>query len=274
MTTFRFMAYRDFKRTLGKMNAAVECAELAVRRFLQDARCSDNPTAFVQAVSAELNVRVDHLDASLLRGLISQLHITSVHQEFEYFLTSMARELRGKSIEPDKGDSLLKGTLKQLLGGYEKALKEVGRCEVEVAEYYRLVRNSFAHEGSDGARKVDVTRLRELVKQEGDSFSRLNAPHSFGAVDFDDFVLFTRIVKRLAEKLCQAVRPTNDEIVEMIRKHNEHAAFDVNFKKLRRRKQNPDQLRRAVTNLLRTLYSLDSDESAPIVESLMRGLLA
>jgi hypothetical protein len=274
MTTFRFMAYRDFKRTLGKVNAAVECAELAVRRFLQDVDRSGNPTAFVQAVSAELNVRVDHLDAPLLRGLIAQLHIASVHQEFECFLTTMARELRGKAIEPDRRDSLLKATLKQLLGGYEKGLKEVGRFEVEVAEYYRLVRNGFAHEGADGAPKTDVARLRELVKQQGDSFSRLNAPHSFGAVDFDDFVLFTRVVKRLAEKLCQAVRPTDDEIVEMIEKHNEHAAFGVSFKKLRRRKQNPDQLRRAVTNLVKTLYSLKSDESAPIVESLVRGLLA
>jgi hypothetical protein len=33
-TDFRFVAYRDFKRTLGKINTVVECAELATRNSL------------------------------------------------------------------------------------------------------------------------------------------------------------------------------------------------------------------------------------------------
>jgi hypothetical protein len=37
MTAFTFIAYRDFKRTLGKMDAVVECAELATRKFIYEA---------------------------------------------------------------------------------------------------------------------------------------------------------------------------------------------------------------------------------------------
>jgi hypothetical protein len=33
-TDFRFFAYRDFKRTLGKINTVVECAELATPNLL------------------------------------------------------------------------------------------------------------------------------------------------------------------------------------------------------------------------------------------------
>jgi hypothetical protein len=274
MTTFRFIAFRDFKRTLGKMNAAVECAELAMRRLLRDVEQSNNRAEFVQAVSKEFNVRVDSLDASLLKGLIAQFHIATVHQEFEGFLTSLARELRGKAIKPDEGDSLLKGTLKQLLGGFEEGQNKIGRFEVEIAEYYRLVRNGFAHDGADGAVKKNVTRLRSLVKEQGVTFSRMNSPNTFESVEFDDFILFTRVVKKLAEKLSQAVRPSDADIVEMVRKHNENGAHNVNFKKFHHLKQNSERLERAISSLLRTLYGLDPNESAPIVRSLMAGLLA
>jgi len=43
--------------------------------------------------------------------------------------------------------------LKQLLGGFEEGQNKIGRFEVEIAEYYRLVRNGFAHDGADGAVK-------------------------------------------------------------------------------------------------------------------------
>lgn len=33
-TDFRFVAYRDFKRTLGKINIVVECEELATTNLL------------------------------------------------------------------------------------------------------------------------------------------------------------------------------------------------------------------------------------------------
>ena len=64
-TDFRFVAYRDFKRTLGKINAVVECAELATRKFVDEAEHDTDPDKFVQQVSAEFKVRVDKLDMAL-----------------------------------------------------------------------------------------------------------------------------------------------------------------------------------------------------------------
>ena len=61
-TDFRFVAYRDFKRTLGKINAVVECAELATRKFVDEAEHDTDPDKFVQQVSAEFKVWVDKLD--------------------------------------------------------------------------------------------------------------------------------------------------------------------------------------------------------------------
>jgi hypothetical protein len=164
--------------------------------------------------------------------------------------------------------------LKDVFGSYDAGLKKLGRFEVETAEYYRLVRNSFAHDGSAGAAKADIPRLRELLeKLEDESYSRLGAPHVSQSVDFDDFILFSRVCKRLASKFCEVLRPTDARIADMLKEQSE-ATLGVNLKKLGRIKQNPHQLRRTISNLLRTLYSLKSHEADPIVDILVVGLLA
>ena len=109
MTSFRFASYRAFKHELGKTNAAVECAELAVRKFLHEAERSGDGSAFVKTASATYGVRVDRLDIPLLKSLLAQLHITTVHQELESFLEAVIREYRGRAANVEKGDSLLKG---------------------------------------------------------------------------------------------------------------------------------------------------------------------
>jgi hypothetical protein len=271
---FRFVAYRDFKQTLGKINAAVECAEIATRKFIYEAEHAPNRDEFVQRVSSEFNVRVDTLDVALLQQQIAQLHIASVHQEFESFLKDMTRELRGELIQRVQDESLLKSTLVSLFGGYEKAVKAVGRFEVEVAEYYRLVRNSFAHAGAEGAVKKDVNALRQLVGRQEASFSKLNAPKKYSDVEFDDFILFTRAVKQLANNLCLAARPADQEIVQMVVRLNQSGHRNVNLKKLVAQNPQPVRLRRALAGLLRTLYSLEVNESTPIIELLIKGPLA
>jgi hypothetical protein len=50
---------------LGKINAVVECAELATRRFVDETEHATDPDKFVQQVSAEFKVRVDKLDIPL-----------------------------------------------------------------------------------------------------------------------------------------------------------------------------------------------------------------
>jgi len=273
-TDFRFVAYRDFKRTLGKINSVVECAELAVRKFIDEAERTADPEELVRQVSAEFKVRVDKLDIPLLKQQIAQFHIISVHQEFESFLKDLAREIRGELIHHPKDKCLLEVTLVELFGGYDKAVKATGRFEIEVADYYRQVRNGFAHTGAEGVVRKDVNALRKLVEQQGDSFSRLDAPNPNTAINFDDFVLFTRVVKQLALKLCQAARPTDGEIVEMVMRLGEEGHHNVNLKKLVGQNPIPVRRRRALAGLLRTLYSLQEDESMPIVELLLNGPLA
>ena len=58
------------------------------------------------------------------------------------------------------------------------------------------------------------------------------------------------------------------------KEQDEASTLGVNLNNLGRIKQNPHQLRRTISNLLRTLYALDFREADPIVDILVVGLLA
>jgi len=166
------------------------------------------------------------------------------------------------------------GYLQDAFGAYETGVKKLGRFEVEIAEYYRLVRNSFAHDGSTVAAKANIPRLRKLLEDQNDkSYARLSAPHEVGSVDFDDFILFSRVSKRLASNFCLEWRPTDERIAEMLKEQSESLTLGIDFSRLGRIMQNESQLRRILSNGLRTLYSLQHDEAEPIVDTLVAGLL-
>jgi 3-dehydroquinate dehydratase len=84
----------NFKRSLGKINAASECTELAIRSFIDGARKAPSADAYIQQLSGAYKVKVDTVDLDALSAQISQYHIVSVHQQFELFLREFRSEHR------------------------------------------------------------------------------------------------------------------------------------------------------------------------------------
>jgi hypothetical protein len=273
-TTFRFAAYRDFKRTLGKINAVIEGAELATRKFVHEVQQSPDRNVFVQEVSKTYGVRIDALDIALLRQQMSQFYIISVHQQFEAFLKDFQKELPDVQWKRGEGDSLLKGVLGSLPGGYNEVVGLVGRLEVDLADYYRLVRNNFAHADTDATIRKRIDELRSEVEKDNGKYSRLRAPNTYASIDFDDFILFSRIAKTIALGLCGVARPSDVGIAAMLKRLNKRKYPGVDFGSLVERTPDPERLKRALTTLLRSVYSVDEQEGAPIVRILMSGPLA
>ena len=273
-STFRPIAYRNFKHTLGKLNAIVEGAELATRKLKREAESSPDQAAFIKQLSIDHCVRVDTLDFILLHQLTAQFFIVSVHQQFEIFLKSLETELSSFEWMDIEGESLLKEVLSSLPRGYNQVVGSIGRWEIEIADYYRLVRNEFVHTDGSGIIKKDAERLRSKLQQEGGKYSRLDAPNVYSSIGFDDFVLFSRVVKEIALGICILARPHDSEIVAMLMDLNERKLANVDFVSLRRKRRNPDRLKRAVQTLLRSVYSLNERESGPIIELLRSGPLA
>ncbi len=115
-------------------------------------------------------------------------------------------------------------------------IKEVGEYLYHGFNYYRLVRNYFMHNNSEGDEDGD-TRLTEVFKVASKYKSiykekfNVEAPNSYKDISFDDFKLFSNLTKRLAEKICNLKKPLNERLVEELLK-GEHIVHLTKKKKV------------------------------------------
>jgi hypothetical protein len=157
------------------------------------------------------------------------------------------------------GRSLFKCILSSLDGGYNETVQALGRLEVELAEYYRLIRNKFLHAGDADVHK-DVDGLRSRVRESIDYF-RLSAPNAYADISFDDFILFSRVVKKIGLGLCSVARPDDAEIATMLIDACGRSHPIVNLAKLKENARSPERLQHALGTLIRTVYSLNEDNA-------------
>jgi hypothetical protein len=207
-------------------------------------------------------VKVDAVDLEALSAQISQYHVVSVHQQFELFLREFRSEHPNSNWEKVQGDDLLKSTLQSLGDGYAATGALVGRLEVDVADYYRRVRNKFVHALEEKEVLVNAEELRSRV-HESAGYDRILAPNEYAAIGFDDFVLFTRVTKQIGLRLCSVARPTDQEIAEMLSAKEDHRR-SLN-RVVRRFRGEPERLTNALATLLRSTFSLETHESEPII---------
>jgi hypothetical protein len=279
------------KKRLGEADAATQFAEIAVRDLSGRLQNAANPEALLQSMSTEHNVKTDNVDLPLARRQLSRLHIVAVVGEFEQFLEdlrdshpdrlkwtygpqSQAEEPPDDKKKKPKKEGLLVRIIRNLSSSIPEARSQLGGLDYDLYQYYRLVRNRAAH-AEESSTGVDskVTALREKVSQDS-QYQRLAAPNELGSVNFDDFILCTRVVKRLAEAMCKLARPSDAQIAEMITTTLSADADGEKGKtrpisKLRALRNNRRRQQAALTTVLRQEYSLSSDEALPIVDLLL-----
>ena len=139
------------------------------------------------------------------------------------------------------------------------ALSNVGasRDEAEVSigsdlisrfQYYRIVRNWVVH-----VSELDVSRPEDKFKEiepysdvHAQTFDSVKGPNRPTELCFDDFILFSRLTKLIAEKLSRLAEPKPDHWI--------HCFPLAEFRHL---ENNPKRLRNAVVGRLRTDYGMD-----------------
>jgi hypothetical protein len=253
---FRFPCYRDLKQKLGEFDALCECIELATRDLIEHASAAPDQHAYVSGLSRLHGIRVNRVDVPALRPHVARMYILAVYQCLEDFLIGLREEHpQGKQWGMDY---------------YDDRLTKIGRAvgfnhtlAFDVCQHYRVIRNATMHPSARDklrANAVAVKALRDRVAQNS-SLSTLDAPNSYDAASFDDFVLFTRSIKTLAEELCAAARPSDDELAEMVK------AMTV---KLAGKFRNaPERLANARSGFLQTTYSLPKPEADRIIAGLL-----
>lgn len=274
-TGFRFLSARNLQMNLGRIDATVECTELAVREFISNSMADDSPETYIEGLSERHGIRVNSVDFNLLKVRVSQLYIISVYEQAEGFLEDFrAEHPRSLMWKYEENDDLFKRVLKNVGSDFNQAKQAVGTLEVNLFDYYRKVRNRFVHPEIDESKNDNkVPELKTQVKL-NPNYQKLNAPNVYEKICFDDFILFTRILKHISKSLCIASKPNDKEISDAAKKLLESGKSTLKLQKLKGLKNNPKRARNSVESFLRELYGLNREESAPIIEILLNDLLA
>lgn len=196
-------------------------------------------------------------------------------KQWTYEHNSHGEQEREKKKKQQK-EELLVRIIRNLRLKIPHARIQLGALDYDLYQYYRLLRNRAAHaEESSTGLGSKATALRERVKQDSE-YRRLVAPNELGSVSFDDFILCTRVAKRLAAAMCKLARPSDEQIVEMItttlRMGDDGAQGKTRATpNLRALCNNRKRKQTALTTFLRQEYSLSREEALPIVDLLLHS---
>jgi hypothetical protein len=270
---FHFRAYFELKENLGLFDAMVEVNEIALREFIANAEASGAVDQYLSTMSAKHNIKVDAVNISSLKVRVSHFYILSVYQQFEEFLEKFRDEHPNHlNWQYQKGDTLFDGIIKNLGTSYSKTVGSIGTLGIELFNYYRAVRNRFMHtEITDKKLDNKVVDLKNTI-QGNPIYSRLSAPQKYNEMSFDDFVLFTRVCKAISDKLCTIGRPTDNQILEMVKSLLE--VRGQTFPDQMKTSNDSGRLNNSAITRIRCTYGLTEPESIIIIEQLMKGSLA
>lgn len=215
--SFRLKCTTELINNLGKYDAIVEFTEIAIRDFIHIANNSGDFDSYLKCKSAEHEIKVDSIDRTIYRSRISQSYILSVYQTFELFLRQFRDEhndlFNGNWKFDDSTESLLLKLIKQI-STVNKAKTSFGEFRLELFDYYRRIRNKYSHEYIDDSKLHKA--FAQVSKYKNDisiNYPKLVAPNEFNGITFDDFILFTRLVKDIASGLNDLIQPISNSLI-------------------------------------------------------------
>lgn len=275
-TKFSFKAFRNLKKGLGEFDAVVECNEMAIREFLKNLNTSQDKKQFIQDFSNKHEIRVDTINVDLFSSRIRLFYILSVMQQAEQFIDEFRKEYKTYNptwINKVGSETDFDNLLQNIFSSKRKGIDEIGEEVYYGFEYYRFVRNRFAHSEEKDLKKLD--KLCEKVIQFDDyynsKFHSFNSPNKYKKVDFNDFLLFTNIIKHIGYTLCEKCKPDNSQLAERIAKleiivDNKTVKPIKSINKL---KNNPKRYSNAIGNLLNSTFGkINSSDRDEIIQHL------
>ncbi|MGF6239763.1 hypothetical protein P3T42_001495 [Paraburkholderia sp. GAS38] len=285
---FRFPSYVNLKRHLGEYDALVELNELAVRSLLH--RIKGEPQKLLKDESEQHQIRVDHneqLTDESFAARRTQFYVLSVYQQAEQFFYDLVNDLpQGDRWKKASGsiargndeaelDWIIRITKKELPDAIDEKEDSDFFDDVSVFTYFRLVRNAFMHEGKETRQLKNYRdklqqRHNDLVVRPAAAPKNARArpfvvPNAYDKLQFSDFILFTRVVKSVAARLCGALKPELDVLLK-------HRFSQERHYGLRKFLTNDTRFASACKTRLTIDYNLTAEEisySIPVVKLLI-----
>lgn len=250
--------YNKLKTDLGLSDAVNEYIEVLVRKLESESLSEEE----FQEIATKYDIKVNDISVDDATSKIRRYYIVSTYQIQENFLISLndylnryAKEYR----ERKDGESMLKYLCYRLLD--MQKVNDEPYLYYLICDYYRLVRNYVVH--IEDKRKIDnaYSVVKERSADIFDKFPKLIAPNDIGEIGFDDFVLYSRSLKKLAQKLLDELQYDLDKV-----------AKSIDLKKYSKQANSPDHIRSSIKFELQINFRLNSEEINYVVEKTIKEI--
>lgn len=185
----------EYKDMVGEYCAINQFVELAKRSLIKEHENEINSIGEFKKLAARYSLSLSCYEAGLMENVVSRSYIVNVYFCFETFLKDLCKQIKkyglNKYRPKVKEESWLNCALKNIILG---SLSEQMKPEIELCEYYRLVRNSAVHDlcNIDSHEKVLQKLMLYPDFRMDAKYKRLLAPNKYDEIIFDDFVMFAR----------------------------------------------------------------------------------
>lgn len=259
---FRLQCVSELYKNLGRYDAIVEFTELAVVNFIEQAESSGDFNRFIQQQSDSVGIKVNSIDETIYRSRISQSYILSVYQNAELFLHKFKDEcndLKNTDWKPDNtSNNLLVRTMRKVIAVNEGKNK-IGEFRLEIFDYYRVIRNKYSHDIIQDTKVENAyIKIKKYEDEIKENYPKFSAPNEFDKICFDDFLLFTTVLKDVANTLSDIIKPTDEEL------KNYYLRNDF-YKELN---QNPERKNNALIGHITSKFGIENEEAKKIILSL------
>lgn len=253
--------YNDLKTALGESDAQCECIEVFLR-IAEEQYIDFN--AFNE-LALRYGVTVNSISTPEACNIARKSFILSVHRLFEVFLVKLMGIMKTMgtygSFEPEDKESKLKCVYKRIFDISKH--KDENYTLFSLCEYYRLIRNTQAHDFDEKAKldKIFIDLKNQIEKVPSVVNQKLDAPNSLEKLGFDDFILFSRAVKELARNLFYEMDYDENKVAE-----------SYSIKKLKKVKTNKERVCQIIRSDLRMQYYLSEKKEKQIVDIIVTEL--
>lgn len=268
-----FTTVSELGRVLGGQGAFLQGTELVFRDFLLRSQQSGlDPIEFANDAKARVGgIASSNIDVALAHRSALRWYIVMVVTVADQFFDDLRRELLALSRNPHESPTKTVSSFEQLLRFLDsaEAKRVASSLEAEVIDYYRRVRNSFLHPVAEkglveGARAISHRHTDALARD----FVGRQAPNPPSQLTYDDYVLATRCVNRLAGLLNDALQLTPEDVATRL-------LHDETFvDKLRRTSEVPPRLSRFVLRSCEIRFGMNPGDAKEVCKIVSAQALA
>ncbi|MDC7767282.1 hypothetical protein POL82_27865 [Priestia aryabhattai] len=253
--SFKLQAYRNLTQRLGYYDSITELNELAIREVIKNAEEYGSPQDYIENLSKKHGIYVNlPRFTEKLGNTMAQSYIITVYQSAELFLQEYKDEHREQiSGKHWSYSDQLGSKLSQAIIHTNEEFDYENNLSYKLFEYYRFIRNNITH--PSGSKKNLDTLHKEIMTYEDEIKEKFGGtvPNKIEDICFDDFILFTKVLKEIGSLLCSLAEPSPEELIQLVGKP---------FRKIRNDKK---KLEKSISNHLRTKFSLTPEEITVIL---------